>query len=120
MTNESVQPVTKGDLAGLEERLGERLKAKASIGDLDALGQRLEKNIGVHIESAVETLARITKDGFDAVDKRFDGVDRRLDTLDRGQEDIHMRLAEVAYKIDVTDLTRRVDKIEHKVGISSV
>ncbi len=96
MTNETEKPATKRDLDGMELRLGDRIEA--SIGDL----------------------ARITKDGFDAVDKRFDGVDRRLDTLDRGQEDIHMRLTEVAYKIDVTDLTRRVDKIEHKVGISNV
>ncbi|MFH1235895.1 MAG: hypothetical protein V1685_03070 [Parcubacteria group bacterium] len=83
----------------------------ATKGDLDALGEWLESRILKHVDGSISELARITKDGFDAVDKR-------LDELDRGQDDIKLRLHEFAHNFEVVDLTRRVQRIEQKVGIS--
>jgi len=78
-----------------------------------------------------EDLARMIKKGFDdhdkrlnSVDKRFDKVDSRLGKIDlrlgnleRGQDEIKVRLDNVAYRFEVEDLQRRVKKLELKVGI---
>lgn len=78
-----------------------------------------------------EDLARMIKKGFDhndnrfegidrrfnAVDKRFDKVESRLSKLEKGQEEIILRLDNVAYRFEVEDLKRRVKKLELKVGV---
>lgn len=74
-----------------------------------------EKNV------TIDDLARMVKSGFDSVDKRFDGVDgkfigieKRLDNLERGQEDIKLRLDNVAYRFELLELQRRVELLEKK------
>lgn len=71
-----------------------------------------------------EELARMINKGFDGNDKRFDKVDSkldkievRLDNIDQGQEEIKLRLDNVAYRFEVEDLKKRVKKIELKVGV---
>jgi len=71
-----------------------------------------------------EDLARMVKRGFDNVDKKFDDVDKRFDdvdkrfhTLEQGQEDIKLRLDNVAYRFELQDLEKRVEKMELKLGL---
>jgi len=78
-----------------------------------------------------EGLARMIKKGFDHNDKGFDKIEGRvgkvegrldrievrLDNLDQGQEEIKLRLDNVAYRFEVEDLKKRVKKLELKVGV---
>lgn len=57
-----------------------------------------------------ESLARMVAKGFEEVDSRFV-------TLERGQEEIKLRLDNVAYKFEVVDLEKRVGRLEAKAGI---
>ena len=77
------------------------------------------------IKKEFNNLALIVKAGFDGVDKRFDGVDKRFDgvdkrlnTLEQGHEDIKLKLDNVAYRFELNDLEKRVEKIEHKLKLS--
>lgn len=63
------------------------------------------------VKITMEKLAAMIKIGFDAVDKRFDMVDKRFEivekaivTLAQGQEDIKLRLSNVAYRFELQEL----------------
>lgn len=79
-------------------------KKKITIDDLAAI---IKKGF-----DETEDLAVMIKEGFDGVDKRFDGVDKRLDKLERGHEEIERRLTNVAYRFELVDLQKRVQKME--------
>ncbi len=68
-----------------------------------------------------EDLARMVQNGFDEmkgrVDKRFDKVESRLDVLEQGQEDIKLKLDNVAYRFELEDLEKRVERLELKTGL---
>jgi len=49
----------------------------------------------------------------------FDEVKVRLDTLERGQEDIKLRLDNVAYRFEIVALEKRVDVLEQKFGVAA-
>lgn len=77
------------------------------------------------LEKTIDSLAIITKNGFDLVGQRFEQVDKKLDEvdkkltlLDRGQEDIKLRLDNVAYRFELTELQRRVILLEKKAGFA--
>lgn len=55
----------------------------------------------------VDKLAAATKRGFD-------GVNIRLNKLEQGQEDIKLRLDNVAYRFELQELERRVTLLEKK------
>lgn len=84
---------------------------------------------------SIDSLAIMTKAGFDGVDKRFEQVDQRLENLEqgqkaleqgqkttnqrlekleKGQEGIELRLLEVAYRFEVTALEKRVVHLERR------
>ena len=72
----------------------------------------------------LENLAGMIKRGFDGVDKKFDENTKqhqqifdRLDNLEQGQEEIKLKLDEVAYRFEVRELDRRLKKVEIKLGI---
>ena len=61
------------------------------------------------------------ENGFKKVNTRFDGVDGELKELKQGQENIELKLSNVAYRFEVDDLKnqlnnlrQRVDSLEHK------
>ena len=80
-------------------------------------------------------LGRMVKKGFDHVDKRFDHVDKRFNDVDKrfdrvenrlvnlenGQEEIKLRLDQVAYRFELEDLEKRFEKrlrkVELKLGL---
>jgi len=78
----------------------------------------------------LDDLAVMVKDGFDQVDKRFDQVDKRfdqvdkqfnhlekvVDTLEKGQEEIKLRLDNVAYCFELVELQKRVEILEKKIS----
>ena len=72
----------------------------------------------------LENLAGMIKKGFDGVDRKFDENTKqhqqifdRLDNLEQGQEEIKLKLDEVAYRFEVRELDRRLKKVEIKLGI---
>lgn len=72
----------------------------------------------------LENLAGMIKRGFDGVDKNFErnrkehqGIFTRLDNLEQGQEDIKLKLDQVAYRFEIQELDRRLKKVEAKLRI---
>ena len=66
------------------------------------------------------------KKGFEGVDKRFDAVDKRFERMERqmviledGQEQIKLRLDNVAYRFELNDLEKRVQLLEKKAGVKN-
>lgn len=71
-----------------------------------------------------EDLAQMIKKGFDGSDEKFEGIDKRFDdievrleNIEAGQEDIKLRLGEFAYRFEVEDLKKRLEKVEAKLAI---
>lgn len=65
----------------------------------------------------LEDLAAMTAAGFENNATKMDLMQLRLNKLDQGQEDIKLRLDNVAYRFEVKDLEKRVEKLESKTGI---
>lgn len=70
----------------------------------------------------LDALAGMVQRGFvsvekrlDGVDERLDGIDKRMDTLEHGQEDIKLRLDNVAYHFELKQLETRVSVLERKI-----
>ena len=87
----------------------------------------IPSTVGIKKEkTTIDDLAIIIKKGFDEVDKRFDGVDKRfdgvdkrfdkvekrLDNLEKGHEEINLKLGNVAYRFELIDLQKRVQRVE--------
>jgi len=82
---------------------------------------------------SIDDLAVMINRGFEAVDKRFDelderfkAVDSRLDAVEKrlglvetGQEDVKLRISEVAYRFELNQLEKRMEVLEQKVGVSA-
>ena len=65
-----------------------------------------------------QNLAQIVKKGFDHVDEQFSQACKEREELKQGQEDIRLRLDNVAYRFELQDLERRVEKLELKAGMA--
>lgn len=75
------------------------------------MAKKLKKNI------TLDDLAGMVKHGFDGVDKRFDKVETRLVNLKDGVEEIKLKLDQVAYRFEVEELSRRLKRVEMRLGI---
>ena len=64
---------------------------------------------------AIEDLAGMVKTGFDEMGKQFKKVDNRLTTLETGQEDIKLRLDNVAYRFEIVEVQKRLKALEEIV-----
>ncbi|MDD4900512.1 MAG: hypothetical protein PHS62_00145 [Patescibacteria group bacterium] len=68
----------------------------------------------------IEDLAAMVQTGFAEAEnshsKRFNRTEERLDTLERGQEEIKLKLDNVAYRFELVELQRRVEILEKKVS----
>lgn len=71
------------------------------------------------VVEALEPLATAVQQDFLKINGRFDKVDARLENLETGQEEIKLRLDNVAYRFEVQELDRRLKIIEAKLGIKS-
>ncbi|OGE74522.1 MAG: hypothetical protein A3K06_00050 [Candidatus Doudnabacteria bacterium RIFCSPHIGHO2_01_52_17] len=83
-------------------------------------------------ETTIDDLAVMVKNGFEGVtgemnsrfdqahrdmNSRFGEVNHRLDLLEQGQEQIKLKLDNVAYRFELIELQRRVEMLEKKAGI---
>ena len=71
-----------------------------------------------NLKTTIDDLAIMVKGGFDAMDGRFDKMENKLEVLEQGQEEIKLRLDNVAYRFELVELQRRVELVEKKVGIT--
>jgi len=73
----------------------------------------VEKNI------TINELAGMVKTGFDevhgAMKAGFDKVENRLTTLETGQEEIKLRLTNVAYRFEIVELENQVKTLTKEV-----
>ena len=81
-------------------------------------------------EVTIDDLAIMIGKGFKGVDHRFDKVENRLDkvenrmekmegrmfSLENGQEEIKLRLDNVAYRFELIELQHRVEILEQKIA----
>jgi len=81
--------------------------------------KKIKKAKGV----TIDTLAGMVKKGFDHMDERFNQVDKRLaqhekrfEDLEQGQEEIKLKLGDVAYRFELVELERRVNILERKAN----
>jgi len=88
-----------------------------TMGDLSKTVGSLTKTVQ-HVSDNLDALAVITKKGFEQVDKRLNNLEVKTDRLERGQEDIKLRLDNVAYRFELVELQRRVVLLEKKAGFS--
>ena len=73
----------------------------------------------VNKKTTIDDLAIVVNAGFEGVNKQFEGVNKRLKGLERGQEQIKLRLDNVAYRFELVELERRVKRMELKLGLKS-
>jgi BMFP domain-containing protein YqiC len=70
--------------------------------------------------NTIDDLAVMVQKGFDEVNKGvqkgFDAVNDRLDQVERGQEDIKLKLDNVAYRFELKELQQRVELLEKKAN----
>ena len=115
--------ITNKDLLGFIKKLDSRITETAK-----SLGTKIssvEKNLSTHIKAnanqiranadLIDSLAVMTKNGFDRVDKGFKIVDQRLILLEQGQKDIKLRMNEVAYNFEVKEIARKVNTLDSRV-----
>ena len=60
-------------------------------------------------------LAGMVKTGFDEMGKQFEKIDKRLTALETGQEDIKLRLDNVAYRFEIVEVQKRLKALEEIV-----
>ena len=65
----------------------------------------------------LENLAGMIKKGFDENTKQHRQIFNRLDNLEQGQEEIKLKLDQVAYRFEIEELNRRLKRVETKLGI---
>ena len=66
-------------------------------------------------------LGRMIQKGFDHVDKKFEGVDKKISSLQTEMnfrfDEVDGKLNNVAYRFELQDLEKRVEKVELKLGL---
>ena len=84
-------------------------------GTVETLAQTVAKGFA-QAKRDNEDLAMMVAKGFEEMGKEMNGkfseVNGRLYKLEQGQEEIQMRLTNVAYRFELVDLQSRVQKIE--------
>jgi len=72
----------------------------------------------------LDDLAGMVANGFEGVGKELSGInykleeyDKKFQKLEEGQEQIKLRLDNVAYRFELVELQRRVKLLEKKVGV---
>jgi len=83
------------------------------------MNKKIKKTKGV----TIDVLAGMVKKGFDHMDerfnqhdKRFETIEKKMDDLEQGQEEIKLKLGNVAYRFELVELERRVQILERKTN----
>jgi len=119
-----IKKVTLESLSATIEHIDSKMGAGFNRLDakMDAGFKRLDSKMDAGFNQAEEnreSLARIIKGGFDDVLERLETKADKSDIirLEQGQENILLRLDYLAPQFEVKELTRRVKRLEDKVGI---
>jgi len=71
----------------------------------------------------IDELGMMVKHGFDDVQQgmnnRFDKIDKEIKELKQGQENIELKLSNVAYRFELEEVKQRVIILEKKLGVKS-
>ncbi len=77
-------------------------------------------------QTTLDDLAVMIANGFNEVSDNFKGnrqehekIFNRLGNLEQGQEEIKLKLDQVAYRFEVEELNRRLRLVEIKLGMKS-
>lgn len=62
----------------------------------------------------IDDLAGMVAKGFEGVNSRIDKLDTRLGNVEIGQEEIKLKLDNVAYRFELRELERRIELLEKK------
>ncbi len=105
--NKKKKPITIDDLAKTVNSLALSVgKGFDTVNSrINESEKRIIKNIDAKINSKIDELAIITKNGFERVDKKLEDLENR-------QEDIKIRQDNATYRIDFNVLEKRVDRLE--------
>jgi len=101
----------RDDLTGKIDGVRDDLKGEIN-GVRDELGKKIDS-----ANEAVNELVEVVNAYATDVDKKFENIDSRLKGLSQGQENLELKMMNVAYQLDVNDLQKRVTKLEDKIGI---
>ena len=98
-----------------KEYLDKNLKELATKDDLTRLATKEDltkqtKELKAFTEGQTESLARIIAETVVLP------MDKGFNNLERGQEDIKLKLDNVAYRFELQELQRRVELLEKKAG----
>lgn len=92
---------------------------------VDGKFKEAEKHTDKKIDEKIDGLALAVAKGFEGIDKRFDENAKqhqrfldKFENLGQGQEDIKLKLDNVAYRFEIVDLDKRLKKLEVKLGIA--
>jgi len=67
-------------------------------------------------ETTTDDLAVMINRGFEQTREDFKQVDKRLGSLENGQEEIKLSLNNVAYRFELVELQKRVERLEKKIA----
>ena len=67
----------------------------------------------------LDDLATMIADGFAENTGQHEKIFARLENLEQGQEEIKLKLDQVAYRFEVEELNRRLRLVEMKLGMKS-
>ena len=72
-------------------------------------------------QTTIDDLAEMVARGFENTATKADivRIEKHLGALEDGQEQIKLKLDNVAYRFELVELQRRVDILEKKAGIKS-
>ena len=87
-----------------------KLKKNTTIDDLASMVAR-----GFENTSTKSDIKRL-EDKFSSLITKVSLLVAKLSWLERGQEDIKLKLDNVAYRFELVELQRRVELLEKKVG----
>ena len=75
-------------------------------------------NLGKTVDDVLTAVNGFSTD----VDKRFNGMEgrfeKRFDVIEKGQEEIKLKLDNVAYRFELVELQKRVEVLEEKLGVA--
>lgn len=94
---------------------------KRGFESVDKSTNKKIDDLAMMTDKKIDELAMMTKRGFDEMGERmnkgFSEVNKRLGLLEEGQEEIKLRLDNVAYRFELVELQRRVEVLEKKMGL---
>ena len=67
-------------------------------------------------KTTTDDLAVMINRGFEQTREDFKQVDKRLGSLENGQEEIKLSLNNVAYRFELVELQKRVERLEKKIA----